>query len=349
MPWTMNPWWSAFRKVYLLDPKRADKVLSRVFVVKFTSGDELTASSWMSLVVLRHVWVHESGCGDDNDWRPSAPCGDSGGLELDTRDANGHQPQKSCFSVFFLNMVLPNYHSQSASMDSSPRPPLQRRHDLAVVKQQLVVVVSVASTLFVLCPEWLQFYRNLAVIPLLAWLTAKGFDLVIMLNDKWDNAPAMVKYFVPIDFPQITPPFEKMRSLGNRQLAVARTKFRHLSSEVRAVVLMVVNWVLAQISGGESVWALKQSPSLTYASRSNWNRVYSFRGEESEVCAKTRWMVGDSRHNAAHQRRCRHRFRYKHHCRDRWSHYLGPYTDNISSGHSSTVHFPGSNVTLSGA
>lgn len=137
-------------------------------------------------------------------------------------------------------------------MDSSPRPPPQRRHDLAVVKQQLVIVVSVAATLFVLCPEWLQFYRNLAVIPLLAWLTAKGFDLVIMLNNKWDNAPAMVKYFVPIDFPQITPPFEKMRSLGNRQLAVARTKFRHFSSEVRAVVVALINWVLAQISGGES-------------------------------------------------------------------------------------------------
>ncbi|KAF5971641.1 hypothetical protein FBULB1_9118 [Fusarium bulbicola] len=137
-------------------------------------------------------------------------------------------------------------------MDSSPRPPPQRRHDLAVVKQQLVVVVSVASTLFVLCPEWLQFYRNLAVIPLLAWLTAKGFDLVIMLNDKWDNAPAMVKYFVPIDFPQITPPFDKMRSLGNKQLAVARTKFRHLSSEVRAVAMMVVDWALAQISSGQS-------------------------------------------------------------------------------------------------
>ncbi|KAF4473323.1 hypothetical protein FAGAP_13241 [Fusarium agapanthi] len=136
-------------------------------------------------------------------------------------------------------------------MDSSPRPLPQRRHDLAVVKQQLVVVVSVASTLFVLCPEWLQFYRNLAVIPLLAWLTAKGFDLVIMLNDKWDNAPAMVKYFVPIDFPQITPPFDKMRSLGSKQLAVARTKFRHLSSEVRAVVLMVVDWALAQISGDQ--------------------------------------------------------------------------------------------------
>ncbi|KAF5686379.1 hypothetical protein FCIRC_2935 [Fusarium circinatum] len=136
-------------------------------------------------------------------------------------------------------------------MDSSPRPPPQRRHDLAVVKQQLVVVVSVASTLFVLCPEWLQLYRNLAVIPLLAWLTAKGFDLVIMLNDKWDNAPAMVKYFVPIDFPKITPPFDKMRSLGNKQLAVARTKFRHLSSEVRAVVMMVVDWALAQISGGQ--------------------------------------------------------------------------------------------------
>ncbi|KAH7150827.1 hypothetical protein DER46DRAFT_613920 [Fusarium sp. MPI-SDFR-AT-0072] len=137
-------------------------------------------------------------------------------------------------------------------MDSSPRPPLQRRHDLAVVKQQLVVVVSVTATLFVLCPEWLQFYRNLAVIPLLAWLTAKGFDLVIMLNDKWDNAPAMVKYFVPIDFPQITPPFEKMRSLGNKQLAVARTKFRYLPSEVRAVILTLVNWALAQISGSQS-------------------------------------------------------------------------------------------------
>ncbi|KAJ4123983.1 hypothetical protein NW765_007029 [Fusarium oxysporum] len=137
-------------------------------------------------------------------------------------------------------------------MDSSPRPPPQRRHDLAVVKQQLVIVVSVAATLFVLCPEWLQFYRNLAVIPLLAWLTAKGFDLVIMLNNKWDNAPAMVKYFVPIDFPQITPPFEKMRSLGNRQLAVARTKFRHFSSEVRAVVVALMNWVLAQISGDQS-------------------------------------------------------------------------------------------------
>ncbi|KAH7232323.1 uncharacterized protein BKA55DRAFT_598301 [Fusarium redolens] len=137
-------------------------------------------------------------------------------------------------------------------MDSSPRLPLQRRHDLDVVKQQLVVVVSAAATVFVLCPEWLQFYRNLAVIPLLAWLTAKAFDLVIMLNDKWDNAPAMVKYFVPIDFPQITPPFEKMRSLGNRQLLVARTKFRHLSLEVRAVVLTLVNWVLSRFGGSES-------------------------------------------------------------------------------------------------
>jgi hypothetical protein len=153
------------------------------------------------------------------------------------------------------------------SMDSSPRLPLQRRHDLDIVKQQLVVVVSATATVFVLCPEWLQFYRNLAVIPLLAWLTAKAFDLVIMLNDKWDNAPAMVKYFVPIDFPQITPPFEKMRSLGNRQLLVARTKFRYLSSEVRAVVLTLVNWVVSLFDGSESIGLSKYTRKLMRFSR----------------------------------------------------------------------------------
>lgn len=86
--------------VYLISPtsgvipKRVNNVLSRLATVKNASGNELTASSRFSLVVLRHVWVHKSGCGDDNDWRPSAPCGDSGGLELHTRDPNGHQSQK---------------------------------------------------------------------------------------------------------------------------------------------------------------------------------------------------------------------------------------------------------------
>ncbi|KAF9777080.1 hypothetical protein IL306_004648 [Fusarium sp. DS 682] len=137
---------------------------------------------------------------------------------------------------------------------SSPR---QRRQDLDVVKQQLVVVVSVAATLFVLCPEWLQFYRNLCMVPLLAWLTAKGFDLVIMLNDKWDNAPAMVKYFVPIDFPEITPPYEKIRNLANRRMSIASTKCRHFISEIRTVLLTLVNWLLSQVAA--SKWATEMS------------------------------------------------------------------------------------------
>ncbi|KAF4340073.1 hypothetical protein FBEOM_6008 [Fusarium beomiforme] len=144
---------------------------------------------------------------------------------------------------------------------SSPR---QRRQDLDVVKQQLVVVVSVTATLFVLCPEWLQFYRNLCMIPLLAWLTSKGFDLVIMLNDKWDNAPAMVKYFVPIDFPEITPPYEKIRSLASRRMEIASAKFRHLSSEIRAILLTLVNWLLSQFAADPSeVDSTEPQPKIT--------------------------------------------------------------------------------------
>ncbi|SPJ77929.1 uncharacterized protein FTOL_06352 [Fusarium torulosum] len=129
---------------------------------------------------------------------------------------------------------------------SSPQAPLQRQ-DLDEVKQQLVVLVSVITTVFVLCPEWLQFYRNLCAIPLLAWLTARAFDFVIKLDKAWDNAPAMVKYFVPIDFPMITPPYEQIRGLTKRRIDIASIKLRRFVSELRRILIALVNWILCQM------------------------------------------------------------------------------------------------------
>lgn len=133
---------------------------------------------------------------------------------------------------------------------SSPQAPLQR-HDLDVVKQQLVVLVSVVTTVIVLCPEWLQFYRNLCAIPLLAWLTSRGFDFVIKLDKAWDSAPAMVKYFVPVDFPTITPPYEQIRGLTKRRMDITTIKLRRFASEMRRVLLALVNWILCQMPRGK--------------------------------------------------------------------------------------------------
>ncbi|KAM0187280.1 hypothetical protein ACHAPI_011193 [Fusarium lateritium] len=146
---------------------------------------------------------------------------------------------------------------------SSPQAPLQRQ-DLDVVKQQLVVLVSVITTIFVLCPEWLQFYRNLCAIPLLAWLTSRAFDYVILLDKAWDNAPTMVKYFVPIDFPRITPPYEQIRGLTRRKLDIASIKMRRFASEIRRVLLALVNWILCQMSrASDSSESQQQKPKPT--------------------------------------------------------------------------------------
>ncbi|KAF5675792.1 hypothetical protein FHETE_2395 [Fusarium heterosporum] len=130
---------------------------------------------------------------------------------------------------------------------SSPLAPL---HDLKVVKQQLVILVTIIATLFVLCPQWLQFYRNLCLIPLIAWFTAMAFDIVILLNDKWDNAPAMVKYFVPVDFPKIAPPFEQIRSIVNRRVALSSTRLRQFILEIKPLMLALIDWLLCQMGRG---------------------------------------------------------------------------------------------------
>ncbi|KAF4955343.1 hypothetical protein FSARC_11877 [Fusarium sarcochroum] len=135
---------------------------------------------------------------------------------------------------------------------NSSQAPLQRRRDLDVVKQQLVFLVSTIAAVFVLCPECLQFYRNLCVIPLLAWLTATAFDTVIILNDAWDNAPTMVKFFIPIDFPEITPPFEQIRCSANKGMAIARIKLGQFLTEMRPLLLALVDWLMGQTGRGPS-------------------------------------------------------------------------------------------------
>lgn len=135
----------------------------------------------------------------------------------------------------------------------SPPPAVlpQRRHDLDVAKQQLVCIVTIVATLFVLCPERYQLYRNLAVIPILAYVTSRIFDLVISLNEKWDRAPAVVKYFVPVQIPEIAPPSEQIVGLVKNQVATAGDKLHHFSLQLRSMVRALVDWILRQTGSGE--------------------------------------------------------------------------------------------------
>ncbi|KAF4453788.1 hypothetical protein F53441_3614 [Fusarium austroafricanum] len=135
---------------------------------------------------------------------------------------------------------------------SLPRAPLQPRSDLKVVKQQLIFLVTLIATLFVLCPERYQFYRNLCVIPVLAWCTGMVFDLVILLNNKWDNAPAMVKYVVPFDFPDIKPPFDQIRGAVTKRMDGASTNLRQFWLRTRSLVLTFVNWLLSDFTSDPS-------------------------------------------------------------------------------------------------
>jgi hypothetical protein len=134
---------------------------------------------------------------------------------------------------------------------SPPQVLPQRRRDLDVAKQQLVCLVTIIATLFVLCPEWLQLYRNLCVIPLLAYLTSITFDLIISLNEKWDRAPAVVKYFVPVQIPEIAPPSEQICRLVRRRIVIASAKVHHFSLQLRSMVHALVDWLLRQTGRGE--------------------------------------------------------------------------------------------------
>jgi hypothetical protein len=130
---------------------------------------------------------------------------------------------------------------------------LQRRQELNVVKKQLVCIVVTISTLFALCPVWLQLYRNACVIALLGYLTSVTFDLMINLNEKWDNAPAVVKYFVPVRLPDIKPPSETVKGLVAKRVDISSEKLRYFFARVRSILRATVDWLFSSMSQGKQV------------------------------------------------------------------------------------------------
>jgi hypothetical protein len=128
---------------------------------------------------------------------------------------------------------------------------LQRRQELNVVKKQLVCIVVTISTLFALCPVWLQLYRNACVIALLGYLTSVTFDLMINLNEKWDNAPAVVKYFVPVRLPDIKPPSETVKGLVAKRVDISSEKLRYFFARVRSILRATVDWLFSSMSQGK--------------------------------------------------------------------------------------------------
>lgn len=91
------------------------------------------------------------------------------------------------------------------------RTPLQRRQDLEIAKRQLTFLVSITATIFILCPQCLRIYRNLCIVPVLAWLTGSMFDLINSLSDTWDNAPISGRWYGIV---VMTPPVHDYGSLS---------------------------------------------------------------------------------------------------------------------------------------
>jgi hypothetical protein len=151
-----------------------------------------------------------------------------------------------------LVCIFQTTDTRESMAPGSPPPVLpQRRHDLDVAKQQLVCIVTIIATLFVLCPERYQLYRNLAVIPVIAYVTSRTFDLIISLNEKWDRAPAVVKYFVPVQIPEIAPPTEQLCCLVKNQITTAGDKVHQFSLQLRSMVRALLDWILRQTGQGK--------------------------------------------------------------------------------------------------
>ncbi|KAM5343282.1 hypothetical protein ACJ41O_014248 [Fusarium nematophilum] len=115
------------------------------------------------------------------------------------------------------------------------QPPLQKRADLDAAKRQVIFLVSVAATIFILCPERWRIYRNLCIVPVLAWLTGLAFDMIKSLGDSWDNAPAWLKYFVPVNINvHIAAPFDQINSCVGGAVARIKSRIRPLALEAKA-------------------------------------------------------------------------------------------------------------------
>ncbi|KAM0248869.1 hypothetical protein ACHAQJ_009268 [Trichoderma viride] len=81
-------------------------------------------------------------------------------------------------------------------VSSNTKPLAENR---AAAKRQAVTTVSAIALVFILWPERFIIWRNLCLVPVLAWLTALVFDLKHGALDAWDGVPAWVKRFIGAD------------------------------------------------------------------------------------------------------------------------------------------------------
>lgn len=144
-------------------------------------------------------------------------------------------------------------------MPPQTRTPLQRRRDLEIAKRQFTFLVSITATIFILCPQCLRIYRNLCIVPALAWLTGFVFDLINSLSDTWDNAPTLVKYFMPdLNIP-ITAPFDQICASVGPVISRANSYSKLMALEAKSrivalrqvALLVLANWFLRQLGLGE--------------------------------------------------------------------------------------------------
>lgn len=179
---------------------------------------------------------------------------------------SGHQYKVAAFPPFSLAISKASkfthnpFASSREATDTMPPPQTPtRRRDLEIAKRQFTFLVSITATVFILCPECLRIYRNLCIVPALAWLTGFAFDLINSLSNTWDNAPAVLKYFIPVDMNvPITAPFDQISTYVGPTLSWATSRARLMALEAKArimalrqvVLLVLANWFLHQLGLG---------------------------------------------------------------------------------------------------
>lgn len=69
----------------------------------------------------------------------------------------------------------------------------------AAAKRQAVTTVSVVALILILWPERFIIWRNLCLVPVLAWVTSLVFDLKHGALDAWDGVPTWMKRIIGAD------------------------------------------------------------------------------------------------------------------------------------------------------
>jgi hypothetical protein len=91
----------------------------------------------------------------------------------------------------------------------------------AAAKRQAVTTVSVVALILILWPERFIIWRNLCLVPVLAWVTALVFDLKHGALDAWDGVPAWMKRIIGADD----------NSSSNSRSGASRMGARHSQSQ----------------------------------------------------------------------------------------------------------------------